>query len=188
VDWWHFALIALASIAVGVAAGIPLSKLVLRHKEKQLVKKWRKKKLLAEEYRSTPAIDVHEHDLLEEFINKHRAKEGTEVFVGQEKSTKPELLVEIENNRRIASEYSKGELTPFETKVWDGDYYEAHTLPPNLRHELLQAYIDIHLANTIVWLWTELGRRTPNLKERYETIRIKIADRLDKVISLFYQS
>jgi len=97
------------------------------------------------------------------------------------KTTVPDLFVEIEDNRRIASQPWTGDLQAFQTKVWDIKQDEVHLLPAELREELTQAYFDMSLANSIVWLATEMGRRSPSLDESYLKLCTGIADRLNRL-------
>lgn len=99
----------------------------------------------------------------------------------------PELVAEVENNHRIATEPWTGELLPFQTGVWDTSPDKVHILPANLREALTETYTDMRLANSIVWLSTELGRRTHNLDENYMKLRTNIAERLDRIKPLLEQ-
>ena len=99
------------------------------------------------------------------------------------KTTVPDLFLEIESNRRIASQAWTGNLQSFQTQVWDNKRDEVHSLPPEVREELTQAYFDMSLANSVVWLATEMGRRSPSLDESYLKLRTSIADRLNRVKS-----
>lgn len=92
-----------------------------------------------------------------------------------------ELLAEVEQNLKLATNPSSGKLVPFQTKVWDLSRNGLQTLPVNVREDLTQAYVDIRLANSIIWLSTELGRRSPNLDESYTKLCGNIATRLNRV-------
>ena len=119
-------------------------------------------------------------------IEKQEGKEAAVVEEPQEPIV-PELVAEIENNHRIATEPWTGELLPFQTGVWDTSPDKVHILPANLREALVETYTDIRLANSIVWLSTELGRRTHNLDENYMKLRTNIAERLDRIKPLLEQ-
>ncbi len=110
-------------------------------------------------------------------------QERKEAVVVEEplKSVVPELITEIENNHRTATEPWAGKLLPFQTSVWDTNPGELHILPENLREDLTQAYTDMRLANSIVWLSAELGRRSHNLDENYMKLCTNIAERLNKI-------
>ena len=104
-----------------------------------------------------------------------------------EESTATGLLEEVKNNHKIASEPLVDKLLPFQTDAWDARQYELDKLPKNLRDELEQAYTDIRLANSIVWVSTEFNRRTPSLDENYRRLCASIVERLDKVKPLIEQ-
>jgi hypothetical protein len=93
----------------------------------------------------------------------------------------PDLISEIENNRRIAAQPWSGTLFSFQTKVWDSNQDQLQLLPVNLREELKEAYFDISLANSIVWLATEMGRRSEHLDESYTKLCSGIAQRLSRL-------
>ena len=95
--------------------------------------------------------------------------------------TVSELITEVRHNHKIAAQALGDNLLPFETRVWDAHQYEVYKLPTNLRYDLDQVYRDIRLANSLVWLSTELGRRTPDLTENYVNLCTRIAERLEKV-------
>ena len=111
------------------------------------------------------------------------AKRTKEAAVVEEplESIAPDLLAEAKNNRRIATELWTGKLLPFQTNVWDTSQGEVFRLPRNLREDLTQAYVDMRLANSIVWLSMELGRRSHNLDENYMKLCANIAVRLDRI-------
>jgi len=132
------------------------------------------------------AIIIYPRRLPKKPFDKKR--ETTAVVEEQPKFTIPELLAEVENNHRIATESWAGKLLPFYTSVWDRSVEAVHTLPANLQGELRQAYVDMGLANSIVWLSTELGHRSHNLDESYIKLCTSIAARLDGVIPLLKRS
>ncbi len=111
-------------------------------------------------------------------------REAAAVVEEQLKCTLPELLAEIENNCRIATEPWTGNLLSFETQVCSTSQDELRSLPTKLRTDLTKAYDDIRLANGIVWLSTELGRRSHNLDENYIKLCANIVERLDRITLL----
>jgi hypothetical protein len=93
----------------------------------------------------------------------------------------PDLFAEIEHNRRLASSEWTGQLESFVTRVWDNRGGEVHALPAELRDELAEAYSDMALANSITWLSTEMSRRSPSLDESYTKLRTSVANRLNRI-------
>ncbi len=95
---------------------------------------------------------------------------------------KSELLLEIKSNKSIAKAQFTGKLLPFQTGAWDRSFYEAFTLPVDSLKELSEAYIDIRLANELVWLSEVVGHTRKEIEESYLKLRTSIADRLDKAL------
>ncbi len=48
--------------------------------------------------------------------------------------------------------------------------------------ELTEAYVDMLLANNIVWLAVELGRDSQDLTANYSKLSKKIAERLQRIM------
>ncbi len=119
---------------------------------------------------------------------EEREGKEAEVVEAPLKSTAPDLVAEVENNRQIATQPWTGKLLPFATGVWDASRDGVPALPVNLGEDLTQAYVDMRLANSIVWLATELGRRSQNLDDNYTKLCTNIATRLDKILPLLKQS
>lgn len=93
------------------------------------------------------------------------------------------LLAEIKGNLQIATRPWRGELVPFQTSLWDTSRDGFKTIPAHLQQDLSQAYADMRLANDIVWLSKELGRRSRDLDESYRKLCNRIVVRLEKVVS-----
>lgn len=92
-----------------------------------------------------------------------------------------ELLDEIETNYRIANNHSAARLLPFQISIWESGKYAFGRLGTGLQRDLAQAYIDMRLANNIVWLATDLGRKNASIEEHYVALCLKIAARLAKI-------
>ena len=110
-----------------------------------------------------------------------RKQEVASVIEEQSKLNDTKLIFEVENNLRVSSKTWKGDLIPFDTRIWDEQKYEVYNLPENLRIDLKQVYSDIGMANQIVWLATRFNRRSRVMEEAYSQIRLNIADRLNKI-------
>ena len=161
VEWsWQILLFVLASFGVGMLLGTLLNHLIRRFAKK---------------------LGTFLDHLIKRFAKKHRP---TLVVEEQLKYTPPDLVEEIESNRKIATEPWTGKLLSFQTHMWDTSQDEVYRLPRNLREDLTQAYVDMRLANSIVWLSTELGRRSHNLDENYMKLCDNIAVRLDRITPL----
>ncbi len=96
-------------------------------------------------------------------------------------SSPADLVAEIDANRRVAGGTWNGKLQQFQTRAWDNRGDEVHGLPPDLRDQIAEAYSDMSLANSIVWLATEMGRRSESLDDSYLKLRGSISGRLDQI-------
>jgi hypothetical protein len=109
--------------------------------------------------------------------------EKTEPVKEQSSSPKSDILKELESNLALATAPWAGKLTPFQTTFWDSDHLKVEPLLAKHQEEITQVYIDIRLANSIVWLSNEVGHRSADLDESYKQLCTKIAERLKKVIT-----
>lgn len=148
--WWQGVLFILGSSVTALLAGLLLSYVILRIQKRPWPYSW-------------------------PYFRKSR---GATVAKEQVKSKTPDILVEVETNLAISTRSWTGELLPFQTSIWDNNHGEVDSLPAELQEELTEAYADMHLANSIVWLSTDLGRRSEDLDESYNKLRAKIAERL----------
>ena len=185
-DWWQNILVILASIVAGLLVGYLLGYIIVtRILRKPFSIKWnvtQKWKVAKQQSDKQMKIEV------EKAGEVKRAEEGMEkeTTVVEEplKSTASDLIEEAENNYKIANEHSIEKLLSFQTSVWDGKKDEVHKLPINLQDDLTQAYLDMRLANSVVWLCTELGRKSHNLDKNYLALCANIAVRLNRIIPL----
>jgi len=116
---------------------------------------------------------------------KHLLRKNNKVASIEERLRKVTrgLLSDAKINLGIAIKPRTDELLPFKTDVWDTSRDGFDALPADLQEDLTEAYIDMHLANNIVWLSTVLGRRTNGLDESYIKLCARIAARLRNVMS-----
>jgi len=82
----------------------------------------------------------------------------------------------------IATKPWADKLLKFQTEFWDSTHGEGEALMANQGRELIQLYVDLSLANNIVWLSTEIGHRSRELDENYIKLCAVIADRLKRVM------
>ncbi len=163
-EWWQILLIILVAVVVGIIGGALVNYVIER-----IVKKSATTSLVEDLFGKVKGQFVKE-------------REASSAVKQQVKFTAAEdLLGEVKNNHKIATEPVADKLLSFQTQVWDARQYEFDRLPGNLREELTQIYLDIRLANSIVWLSTELGRRSHSLDENYIKLRTTIAERLDRI-------
>lgn len=162
-EWWQIILLIVGSIVVGILVAILVIYLI--------------------------ELFAGRRDFLI-YLNQRFAKkrEVTPDAEGQPISLASDLVAEVTNNHGIATGPRTDKLLPFQTQVWDARQYEVNKLPEYVRQDLEQAYVDMRLANSIVWLSNEFSRTTPNLSENYTRLCNSIAERLDRVKPLIEQS
>jgi hypothetical protein len=97
-------------------------------------------------------------------------------------SPKNEALQELEKNLVIATKPITEKLESFQTEIWNTRRSEFNALSRELLMELTESYVDMLLANNIVWLVNELGRDSKDLTASYIKLSNKIGERLQKVM------
>jgi hypothetical protein len=95
---------------------------------------------------------------------------------------KSELFLEIETNASTAKTPWTGKLLPFQTCIWESSPSEVDSLPLDTVKELNEAYVDIRLANNLVWLSDLIGRIGKDTEESYLKLCLNISELFDKVI------
>ena len=119
-----------------------------------------------------------------EGLQRTPAKESATPRAAAELTLRPGLLAEIQKNRETASRSWSDRPLPFKNAAWDGVAGGIAEYGADLREELIQAYTDIALANNIVWLADDLGRRSDSLDKHYRQLCQSIAGRLERVMEL----
>ena len=135
-----------------------------------------KREITVVEERVGPITELYHEDL--ESTKDKQEPVGSEEQVN---SRTPNILREIEINLAVAVTPWTGRLLPFRTDTWDAGCSEVDNLPANCQYELAEAYADMHLANRIVWLSTDMGRKNEDLDDSYKQICAQISERLKKV-------
>jgi hypothetical protein len=127
-------------------------------------------------------------DLLQEVAKEvTRVEQEAESIIKTQESAITDIsgqalgLNEIETNLKIATTPWNGKPAPFQTKIWDTRMGEFDSLVIEHSDDLGQAYIDMAMANQIVWFCTEIGYSSDDLKTSYKKLCIKIAERLTTV-------
>ncbi len=173
-ELWQLFLAFVSIFVVGVIGGTFVSYLALRFLLKDRLSFLSVLYLLFGKKRQAASAN----DLTPQFDKKPTprllVKEQAEFVV-------PDLLAECKHNRKIATEFSGGNLLPLQTGVWDTKQYTVQKLSVNLRSELARAYTDIRLLNSLVWLSTELSRGSASLDEKYRELLTNIGERLDRI-------
>ena len=172
--WWQTALVLIATILIGILTGVSANYLIIRFVLKRRVTFFDTFYLL---FSKKPKIFTST-DLARHIINAPSTR--PEVHEPA-KFPVPELLVEIENNLKIVTEFSGDNLLPLQSDIWDAHRYSAHKLPVNLREQLVQVYSDIHVLKQILWFSTEFDYRSSLLDELYSEWIPTIAKRLQRI-------
>ena len=191
-DLWQGALIILACIIGGFLIGILAANIVIgikraRHFAEREEAKWQSRPPDRVSY--SPFKLPQEHVVTENKPALTITKDAPKAIAVTKplesnllESKTPNLLAEIKDNLAMAAKPATSDLIPFQTKIWDSQNSEIDSLPKAVQEELKQAYVDMRLANNIVWLATEVGRRSPALNDGYVRLCIQIAARLDKIM------
>jgi len=172
-EWWQVVIILLGTVFLGVFISVLLYYLYLRFILKRDVNLLDTLTLLfaPKKLRTHPVVK-----------EKQLVVEEKQIEVEERQNLMAaDLLAEIKHNHNTASQPLGEKLLPLETRVWDEQQHEVSKLPVSLREELHQVYIDIRMANSLVWLFTEFGRRSPDLYSNYAKLCNVIAERLDKI-------
>jgi len=96
-------------------------------------------------------------------------------------AAKSDFMQELEYNLDIAAKQRLDKLTSFQTKCWDTSHGEYEPLLTDHHQELIQLYVDIGLANNIVWLATEIGHRSSELDDSYLKLCNGIAESIRRI-------
>ena len=89
---------------------------------------------------------------------------------------------ELQNNLSIAKRPLTNHLVSFEMTIWNTRRSEFSAVNETLMKELTEAYVDMNLANNVVWLVMELGRDSQDLKDSYSNLRTKVIERLQRIL------
>jgi hypothetical protein len=89
---------------------------------------------------------------------------------------------ELQNNLSIAKRPLTNHLVSFEMTIWNTRRSEFNAVSETLMKELTEAYVDMNLANNVVWLVMELGRDSQDLKDSYSNLRSKVMERLQRIL------
>ena len=178
--WWQTALILIATILLAIVISISVIYLIIRFVFKRRVTFLNTLYLLLSKRVkvSTPS------DLAQRIFTTSAPQEIHEPA----KFPVPELLVEIENNLKNATEFAGDTPLSLKSDVWDTHRHSLRQLPVDLREQLVHVYSSIQLLNVIVRLSTKqehqssflnklYSERLPTIVERLQMIKENIIDR-----------
>jgi hypothetical protein len=196
-DWW-FGPSIFGVIAAGIAVGLLVSFILIRAQKKRRPYSIETKVLT---FNSAPVESFkNAADTVNEFPVEHQPDSSAapsreiETYLSQRKIAPPapvaempgisksDALLELENNLAIARRPSTSQLVSFQTKIWSTRRSDFNLADSALIGELSEAYVDMLLANNIVWLVMELGRDSQDLTSSYNKLSFKIAERLQRIM------
>jgi hypothetical protein len=201
--WWQVVLFIAGLCVVSILLGLLAGFVILRIQKKPWPFSWPFSNNHREAMAEAVAISVPKANLqvpekkvrsnaeiqeaFEDFVKKRQAAGAVkpqEYLIPQlpVKPQKSELLVEIEANLFISTAPWTGKLTSFQTKVLDANRTRVDALVQDLKDEITEAYTDMRLANTLVWLSMDVGHRSKDLDESYLKLCNKIAERLERIV------
>jgi hypothetical protein len=197
-DWWQTVIIlsgiGLISVIIGLFAGIPLSNIILRHREQVSVGKYRISSKFKPQYPTTDQFDellkkygVFELKTAEQGSEETAERESdvAETTVGQVEPVAIDgILFELEKNLELSMEPRFDKLEPFQTDTYDASPDIPNILTADLKWELAEAYLDMFAANNIVWFLKEFNMDSPVLEDQYTKMCNQIAITLSKVIQI----
>jgi hypothetical protein len=106
----------------------------------------------------------------------------------QKKSRQSAFVNELEINLRIATAPWKDTPVPFQTTNWDAKHGKVEPGLVTHLQDLIQLYVDISLANNVVWLATEIGHRSKELDESYIKLCRGIAERIKGIVPVINEA
>lgn len=202
-DWWQLTLvlflIAATSVIIGLFIGILLSDLMRRRRKQPFVEKYQLFPGVTVELESaTPGSpdEFPEEPEATELQVEEQVREGTiggenketEIIVEQaQPAVLDMLLAELEKNHELSIEPRPDKLLPFQIHTWEMSQDGLHMLSASLLGELAQVYLDMSLANNIIWFLNEFDRKSPNLDDQYVKMCTQINTRLDSIMPLLKQ-
>ena len=147
------------------------------HRELDNIPQKQNSSLSLEATKKSPASDDIDGP---EIVNRQTPHTG----VGQNDLRKSDFIKELETNLAIANTPWSGKVTSFQSKSWDAWHGEGDkSLTPHIQ-EIIQLYVDISLANNIVWMATVLDHRSNELDKSYIKLCANIAARTKSIISI----
>jgi hypothetical protein len=100
----------------------------------------------------------------------------------KKETTRSDFIMELETNLAVATTPWADKLISFQTRSWDANRGAAEPTALSHLQELIQLYVDIDLANNVVWLATEMNHRSKELDESYIKLCAGIAERIQKIM------
>ena len=140
--------------------------------------------------KNTPKVDKYKEATDSNIPLKSVAQkqEKAPVIEKSEAAPRSDFIEELKANLVVATTPWADKLLPFQTGCWDTNHGEGESLLIAHYQDLIQLYVDIGLANNIVWLATEMGHRSKELDDSYIKLCVNIAEKIKWVIASLAKS
>jgi hypothetical protein len=175
---WQGLLLFLGLCTGGLVTGLLASYVIMRMKKRP----WPYSRLIFKNSHSKQDVATQSsNEYISDLLSKMVTTNTTIPERDEIKSQKEALRSEIETNLFVSTTPWTGKMSPFQTVAWDSANGSAKPLLGAIHDDVAEAYADMRLANTIVWLSTDVGRKSKDLDESYLNLCNKISERLKKV-------
>jgi hypothetical protein len=186
-SWWLIPLIILDIIA-GILAGLSLSYFIFKKKGKNyplfkfLTPKIKSKKAVLLLKAGPPDKAENELEMAKSTEKEEPVSQIAEPVEPQVIPDNNAFIKELEDNLSVAARPAGDKLLKFQTEIWDLKQSEFQSAHVPFLAELDQLYVDMQLANNLVWLVADLGHDNPDFKAGYTDLKNRITLRLKRVI------
>jgi hypothetical protein len=149
--------------------------------------------LLKPDWPTKPEVGVHKNvnlSMEQQIISGSPIPEEPEIVTpeiipireNKTETTRSVFIMELETNLAIATTRWADKPILFQTEYWDNKQEKIEPVIESHLQELIQLYVDIDLANNVVWLATEMNHRSKELDESYIKLCDGIAERIQKIM------
>jgi hypothetical protein len=188
--WWQWMFIVLGLALICVLVELVLVYLILRLQKKPRPLGWP----LLNRATDYPVIgsqifpNIQRAGSAPEIISTTAKKTDEPLHVAQLGGIEPvksqdyELMREVGDNLTIAAAAVKGKLVSFHSEIMYAHSSRLNALSSQVREDLSEAYKDIRLANTLVWLSRDMGRQSREMESGYLQLCNKISEHLGSAV------
>jgi hypothetical protein len=142
---------------------------------------------------SKPEVGLHENvnlSIEQQIISGAPIPEEPEIVTpeiipirkNKKETTRSAFIIELETNLAIATTSWADKPMLFQTEYWDKKQGKIEPVIESHLQELIQLYVDIDLANNVVWMATEMNHRSKELDESYIKVCAGIAERIQNIL------
>ena len=149
--------------------------------------------LLKPDWPTKPEVGLHENvnlSMEQQIISGAPIPEEPEIVTpeiipsreNKKETTRSAFIIELETNLAIATTPWADKPILFQTEYWDKKQGKIEPVIESHLQELIQLYVDIDLANNVVWMATEMNHRSKELDESYIKLCAGISERIQKIM------